>query len=166
MTTCWPAIGTSLRHQQLLNAVRSAGQKSGPALHEQADVLWVKSVDVLARMHGEQNAAGVHLRRQRQLHQYAVDQVVLVESVYQLQQVVEAGIARQPVQHAFDADALARLALVAHVDFAGGIVAHQHSRQARNNAVVFDKAPATCSASSAWMCRARALPSRIAAVTS
>ena len=48
-------------------------------------------------------------------------------------------IAAQPVQLALDADRLARLALVADVHFAGRIVAHQHRRQARHDAVVLNE---------------------------
>ena len=45
----------------------------------------------------------------------------------------------EAVQLAFDADRLACAALVAHVHFAGRIVAHQHGRQARHDAVVLDE---------------------------
>ena len=126
-------------HQQLLHALRRAGQEPRPALHQPADVLRMKRVDVLRRAHGQQHAVRIDLRRQRQLHQDAVDRLVLVQLGDQLEQLVGRGARRQAVQLAFDADRLARLALVADVDFAGRIVAHEHRGQARHDAVVLNE---------------------------
>ena len=80
-------------HQQLLNAVRRAGQEPRPALHDAAHVLRMKGIDVLQRVDGVQHARVVDLLRQRQLHQDAVDRLVLglVQLGDQRQQLVLRG---------------------------------------------------------------------------
>ena len=48
---------------------RGAGQPG----HQGADIAGMEAVDIFARRDGQQNPLGIDLRRQRQLHQNAVD---------------------------------------------------------------------------------------------
>ena len=120
--------------QHLLDAVGRAGQKSRPALHDPAHVLGMEGVDVLERIDGLRARVLVDLLRQRQLHQDAVDRRVAVEPVDQGQKLVGGGFGRGAVQLAGDAGLLAGLLLVANVDLAGRVFAHQHGRQAGRHA--------------------------------
>ena len=121
--------------QQLLDAVRRAGQEPRPALHDPAHVLGMEGVDVLQRIDGLEHPRLVDLLRQRQLHQDAVDRRVAVQPVDQgraaRRSVVSAG---GRWSWLVDAGLLAGLLLVAHVDLAGRILAHQHGRQTGRHA--------------------------------
>ena len=81
----------------------------------------------------------IDLRWQRHLDQDAVNLGILIELGHQLEQLLLRRVGRQAVQLALDARRLAGLPLVAHVHFAGRIVAHQHCRQAGHDAVVLNE---------------------------
>jgi hypothetical protein len=106
------------------------GRSVGIFTAKSADVVGVETVDVLVRTDALDHRLGIDVRRQRQLHQDAVDAVVGVEAVDQRQQFVLGRRGRQVVRHADHAGAFAGAFLVAHVDGRGGIVADQNHRQA------------------------------------
>ena len=54
-----PGRGNLMPQEDLLDAVRSAGQEQRPALHDAADVLGMEGVDVLQRRDGVQHAGRV-----------------------------------------------------------------------------------------------------------
>ena len=129
-------------HQQLLNPLGRAGQEPRPALDEQADIFWMKRVDIFQRMDGIENALFLDLLRQWKLHENAVHRINgrgVVQSHDQIEQFLLRRRSRQTVQPARHADALASLPLVAHIDLAGRVFAHQHRGQAgRDSALQFE----------------------------
>ena len=72
--------------QKLHDAGGRAGTRTGTSSHQVAHIYGVKSVDVLFRRDGQQHAARIHLPRQRQLHQEAVDIRPLIQIVDDRQQ--------------------------------------------------------------------------------
>ena len=74
------------RFEQPLAAMRSAGQKPGPALNEQSHVVGVERVHVLQRIDRIEDRRSVDLRRQRQLHKNAVDGPIGIQRADQFQQ--------------------------------------------------------------------------------
>ena len=76
----------------------------------------MEAVNVLLRRNRQQHFLRVHLRRQRQLHQDAVDLVAPVEIVNQRQQLVRGHVVAGRVLLAVDTGLLAALDLVADVD--------------------------------------------------
>src|SRR5690606_28820724 len=72
----------------------------------------------------------VHVPGQRQLHQDAVDGRVAVERVDAFKQLGLGEVGRVLLPDRMQAGLLAGGDLVAHVDLRGGVIAHQHDRQA------------------------------------
>ena len=73
-----PAIGMLLAHEQLDDAGRRARRQHRAALHEPADILRMKAVDVLGRIDGVEDLLLRRLAkrvRQRRLHEDAVARV-------------------------------------------------------------------------------------------
>jgi hypothetical protein len=110
---------------------RGAGHDSAGAGREAADVDRVEAVDVLARRDGAQHQAGVDVRRQRHLHEDAVDLRIGVEPGDERQQLVLRGLGRQTMLEALDPDFGAFLDLAADIHFARRIASHEDYRQAR-----------------------------------
>jgi hypothetical protein len=77
----------------------------------------------------------VDLLRHRKLHQDAVDLGIGVERVYQGQKLGLARVRGETMLDAAQARFDGRLALVAHIDLAGGIVADQHDGEAWHDAM-------------------------------
>ncbi len=100
-----------------------AGPDEGDALDQAPDVVRVETVNVLGRVDLFDDGGGEDLIGQGQLHQDAVDLRIAVELVDEGKQGDFRGGMRQIVGHRADADLLAGLALVAHVDLGGGVVA-------------------------------------------
>jgi hypothetical protein len=67
--------------QQLHDPRRRAGHEARALLDQQAHVRRMEAVDVLVRAHVVEHALRVHLLRQRQLHQDAVDLGAAVEGL-------------------------------------------------------------------------------------
>ena len=103
--------------------------QAGTLGREIADVHGMKSVHVLLRRHREQHLLGVHLGRQRQLHQDAVDLIAPVQVLDQRQELLGGDVVGRRVLLTVDAKLLAAFHLVANVNFRRGMVARQHDRQ-------------------------------------
>jgi hypothetical protein len=92
----------------------------------------MEPVHVLGRVDRLDDRARTDLRRQRQLHQDAIDRRIGVQQLHQRQQFRFSRARGQVVRARDDPGLFARAALVAHVDLGGGRVAHHHHGQARS----------------------------------
>ena len=126
-----PATGISYCRRSSMMPAGVHGTRSGPTRHQVADVHRMESVDVFVRRDRQQHAARIHLRRQRQLHQDAVDIGPLVQAVDEREQLFGGDGGGRRKGLARDAQFGAGLHLVAHVDLGSGIVADQHDGQSR-----------------------------------
>ena len=90
----------------------------------------MEAIDVLARIDPIQDAPIVDLARERQLDQDAMDRRVGIQSVDRLEESRLRDVGREPVDRAVHAGGLAGVPLVANVDPAGGVVAHEDDREA------------------------------------
>ena len=118
--------------QQLDDPARRARDEPRPPLGEQARAGGAEPVDVLRRVDRRDHRVLVDLLGERQLHEDAVDGVGFIELGDELEQLVLRRGGAEAVVERAHADLLRLLALVADVDVRGGIVAHQHRREARH----------------------------------
>ncbi|MNT93800.1 hypothetical protein D3C72_2353580 [compost metagenome] len=95
----------------------------------------MEAVDVLGRVDGLQHRGFVDVLGQRQLHQDAVHRGVAIQLGDQRQHLGGAGLGRQAVFEGADARLAGAQHLVAHVHVAGRVVADQHHRQRRLDAL-------------------------------
>ena len=116
--------------QQHQAAQRRAGHQRVLARRQPTRVDDMKPVDVLGRVDGVDHRGGVDLRRQRQLDQDAMNGWVAIQPFDQGQQIVLTGFDVQPVFETAHPDLQGLAGLVAHIDFAGRIVADQDHGQA------------------------------------
>ncbi len=116
--------------QHLHHAVRRARAEQRAAGHQRAGVRNVETVDILFRGDRLDDLVAVDVRRQRQLHQNAVDTRIAVQFVDARQQIGFRQIGRIAVERRAEAVVIARFDLIAHIDFAGRIVADQHDGEA------------------------------------
>ena len=91
----------------------------------------MQPIDILARIDRFDDAGGVDLARERQLHEDAVDLVIGVEALDEREKLRQARGGGELVLEGAHArfDRLARL--VGHIDAARRIVADEHDRKAR-----------------------------------
>lgn len=116
--------------QQLHHAARGAWPEGREPRRQAAYVEGVKTVHVLLRGDTPDHRHGVYVVRQRRLHQDTVDGGVRIQLVHQLQQLFLGRAHGQIVRPRVDADPLARLSLLAHVDFGGRVGTRQDNSQA------------------------------------
>ena len=128
--------------QHLHAAIRGAGPEARATHHEGAGAVDVKAVHVFAGRYGFNHFLRVNVRRQRQLHQDAVNAGVGVQGVYARQQVVFAHAGGVLLQHRVQASVRAGLDLVAYVNLRGLVVSHQYHRQPWGDALLFQEAGA------------------------
>ena len=129
-TASRPARSPPRRAQQHHAAERRAGDEPRQAGGEPAGVERVQPVDVLGRIDRRDDGERVEMRRQRQLHEDAVDRVVGVQLGDELHQLVLGRRLGQDMLEADHADLARRLALAAHVDAARRVVADEHDGEA------------------------------------
>ena len=115
--------------EQNETALRRAGHERGLSLREQPRIERMKAVHILHGVDGEHHAIGLDLLGQRQLHENAVDLLVGVELRDQLEQRILRGRARQAVLDGVHARLLGLARLVAHVNLARRVIAHEHDRK-------------------------------------
>ncbi len=89
----------------------------------------MEAVDVLDGIHGIHHPVAIHPGRQRQLHQDAVDALIVIERVDEGENLPFAGAHRQVVREGLDPGLLRGAALVAHVHARGRIFPHLHHRE-------------------------------------
>ena len=104
---------------------RRARHNARQAGREQPRRQRMEAVDVLGRRDGLDHLARVDLRRQRQLHENAVNGRVLVQPLDQLQQLDLGGRCRQLEEQRAHIGGGGLGGLAAHIDFARRIVAHE-----------------------------------------
>ena len=121
--------------QELLNAMRGAGQEAGLSDHHLADVHRMESVHILVGGDGLDHAVFVDVLGERHLNENAVHRVIVVQLLNQGEEVLLGGIRIEAVLVGFDSQLLAGSGLVPHVDLRGRIFAHQDHRQARCDAI-------------------------------
>jgi hypothetical protein len=134
----------TLTLEQLDHTGRRARGQQRPPLHQPADILRMKAVDVLARVDRIENLPrGVlaHRRGQRRLHQNPVAAVVVVESLHQRQHGRQRRRRVEAVHRDGEPGLCASLVLVTHVDVRRRVVADDHDRQRRRAAVRGGKCP-------------------------
>jgi len=112
------------------HALGRAWAQAEAAQGQAADVHRLEAVDVLVRIDAVDQRVLVDVRGQRRLHQDAVHRRVGIEPVDQREQRVLRGACRQVEIERTEADLLAGLALVAHVDRRGRVLADQHDGEA------------------------------------
>ena len=110
------------------------GTSPGRWVERKPTLTGMEAVHVFGRIDSHQDFLGVHLRRQRQLHQDAVDFVAPVQFEDQIQQLLGRNRVRRGKLFAVDAHFLATLDFPANIDFRCRIVADQDDRQAGTQA--------------------------------
>jgi hypothetical protein len=112
---------------------RRAGAHDALAEQEIADVPGMEAVDIEARVDRVEDLALVDVVRQRQLDEDAVDARVRVQLRHEAEELLLGRLRRQVLPQREDADLLAGLLLVAHVDAARGVVADEDGGEARSS---------------------------------
>ena len=129
MTARCPAMGMPPRFKQLDNSGGRAGSRRGQPDDQGADIAGMETIDVLGGRDGHQDALGIDLRRQGQLHQDAVDVGARVQRLDDRQQFRGGnGVGRRD-GFGVNPQVVAGLDFVANVDFRSGIVADQDDGQ-------------------------------------
>ena len=95
----------------------------------------MKSVHVLRDRDPVDHLPLVEVLRQRKLDEEPMDPRVGVETVHHREELALCRRVRQPDGLGMHAELLAGLSLHAHIDLARGVVAHQHHRQSRDDAL-------------------------------
>ena len=117
-------------------ADRRARRQRALADRELADVDGVEAVDVLGRIDRIQHLHAVDVLGQRHLHENAVHGRVAVEARDEIEQRGLRRLLRQLVLEGLHADLDGLLGLVAHVDLARRVLAHEHHREPGRKAVL------------------------------
>ncbi len=106
------------------------GTSAGDARPQAPDIDRVKPVDILLRVDRQDDPMHVDLRRQRQLHEDAVDPFVGVEPGYFGDQGGLAGVARQPPLERAETGGGAGGGFGADIGVAGRVIADQDRGEA------------------------------------
>jgi hypothetical protein len=88
----------------------------------------MRSVNVFVHRNGAENLVIVNVRRERQLHEDAVDIGAIIELSYAGKHHLLANICRQLVHLGMQADFAVRLDLVMYIDFGGEVVSDEDYR--------------------------------------
>ena len=107
----------------------------GAAAQQKAGIDRRQRVDILGRIEGIEHRRVAHLRRQRHLDEDAVDRAVVVERAYLRQHVGFARVGGHGNVDGVITELARRFALVADVDLARRIVAHEDGREPRHDAM-------------------------------
>ena len=116
--------------QQQQAAERRTGHQPRQPGGEPPGIDHMQPVHVLLRIDRGDRRAGVEVFRQRQLHEDAVYRGVGVQRRHQRQQIRLRGLRRQPVFEGPHTRRQRLPPLVADIDLARRVLAHQHHRQA------------------------------------
>ena len=122
---------------QLHHARGRAGDEVKVAHHDFADIDRMERVHVLFGVDRVDDRLLGDVVRHRQLAQDARDLRAPVQLVDQAEQLVLRGLGRQGVFLAVKSALGARFLLVAHIDLAGGVVAHDDDREPGRDALLF-----------------------------
>ena len=114
-----------LEHHQATQG-RARGQGARIAIGQSAGIHRVKTVHVLGRIDGFDHPLRADMPGQRQLHQDTVDRRIVVQSFDQGEQFALGDRRGELVRKALHAHLQGLAPLVAHVDPAGRVLAHEH----------------------------------------
>jgi len=103
--------------------------RTGLAQRQAADVEGVESIHILARANRIGNGNFIDMWRQRQLHQHALNIIIVVEPVDQFQQFHLRGFSRQVDIPGPNTSPFTVLALGPYVNGRGRIITHQYDCQ-------------------------------------
>jgi hypothetical protein len=112
-----------------------ARHQAGALRGEVADVHGMEAIHIFFRRDFEQHALGIDLLGERKLDEDAVNVVARVEFVDERDHLRGGDRLWRRDLLAVDAELLAGLDLVAHVDLGGGVVAHEHGGEAGTEAL-------------------------------
>ena len=126
--------GDTLAIEKLHHTGRRARRQRRPSLQQTARIERVETVHVLGRINRVEDVllrVLPHRRRERRLHEDAVDPVVDVQLVDQRQQLAQLRRRRQAMNDHVQARLLTGPFLAADVDVRRGVVADEDDRQSR-----------------------------------
>ena len=129
-----PSMAIPLRRRISITPRGVQATSCGAASHQPADVHGMKPVHIFCRVHGFEYALAIHLRRQRQLHENAVDVVAAIQFVDGSQHFRGGDGSGRREAPAAQSQLLAGRDLALDVDLRCGIFADEHRRQAGTNA--------------------------------
>ena len=112
-------------------AERCARRQRSQTRREASGIDRMQTIDILCRIDGVDDGLCVQALRQRQLHQNAMHARIGIELCDQRQQIGLRRVRSELVLERRHARGFGLLRLVAHVDFGGRVIAHQHNREAR-----------------------------------
>ena len=110
------------------------GTSPGRWVERKPTLTGMEAVHVLGRVHRHQDFLGINLRRQRKLHQDAVNFVAPVQLQDQVQQLLGRNRVRRGKLFAVDAHFLAAFHFAANIDFRGRVVPDQNDGQSGTHA--------------------------------
>jgi len=110
-----------------------ACNKTGATTDEAAEVDWVKSVDVLGRIDGFEDALGVDLGGKRELNEDAINIIVAIQIIDHGEHVESSYRGRGSKERAREADFFASGNFAFDVKLRCGIFAHEDGCKARAN---------------------------------
>src|SRR5215204_5230746 len=89
----------------------------------------MKTVDIFVWRDRIENSFRMNMRRQWQLHEDAMHMFVLVELMYERQQLSFQYRRRKKMLEGFNPDIFAGFLFIAHIDVRRRVIAHQHHSQ-------------------------------------
>ena len=108
----------------------------GAAAQQKSRIGRRQRIDVFRGIERVENGRFAHLRRKRHLHENAVHFGIAIERLHLRQNIGFAGAPRHGHVNGVIAQIARRLTLVADIDFAGRIVAHENGRKPRHEIVL------------------------------
>src|SRR5262249_53811345 len=122
--------------KQLDYPIGRARRKNGAPNNEAANVVEMKTVDILVDTDRAQDFAQDEMRRQRQLDENSVGIGLFVQFQYLVDKHAWIALARKANRNRTDSDLVASLSLVANIDFRRRIVPNHDNGEARRQPVV------------------------------
>lgn len=116
-TACCPWIGIRVLFEDRHDPLRRAGGKDRISGEEPPEVAGVKSIHILLGRDRIDDATGLHLRRQGELDQDAVDVGIVVEAADRLEHLFRGGVLRELDCDGPDPDSLTCPMFHADVEF-------------------------------------------------
>src|SRR5438445_1091493 len=125
--------GDAAAPQNLHHSQRRAGDQARLSADQSSEVYGMKAVHILLRVDSLQNAARIHLARQRQLHEYAVNVLTAIQVADQLQQFRGGNAFRRRKKPAAETELFASRDFALDIDLGGGIMADENGGAPRTD---------------------------------
>ena len=103
-----------------------AGHEAGASANEAAEIDGVETVNVFGGVDGFEDALGVDLFGKRELDEDAVDAIVAIEFVDEVEQIVSGAAGGWSVQPTGEAEVMAGFDFAFHVELRGGIFSDEN----------------------------------------